>query len=44
MTARFLVWAMSSGRQKRIEFGEKITSCGSDKLSVKVEGLTRWGW
>lgn len=43
MTAKFLVWAMSCGRQKRIEFGEKTTSCGSDKLSVKVEGLTRWG-
>lgn len=40
MTARFLVWAMSRGRQKRIKFGENITSVGSDKLIVKVKGLT----
>lgn len=39
MTARFLVWAMSRGRQKRIKFGEN-TSVGSDKLIVKVKGLT----
>lgn len=29
---------MSRGRQKRIQFGENITSFGSDKLSVKSRG------